>query len=387
MITYLTRRVLLAPVILLGVAGCSDSPLTPQQLVAQQRSYEMDEHAMLQRIMTKLDSFEVRAEREKNLIFARLDSMRTMALVLAAMPPNGPPDSVGNGLAAAIAVVSARTDSIMGLTDHLARESAAVLTGEGICGSLGIKGTLALKSEAEARGEGKGTVGAVALETGASAWLALKTGLKAELAGEGEVGVTGEVCYRPLNHGVLATLPVRPAASAAFFAANSTASSAQLEATLSNLRNQLAINEQSIENAIRNGTAIVRSGDFSQFRNLATLVPLSNTAFTDPLATVRNRISAIDPIGMLCSASSNFPGRIGTAVTDGCGFVQAGNVANIGQHLQLADNFAAFKGKFSTLCGRFNEVVDRRLIVDSNLPWSGSSLNVALFPSSWKVSC
>jgi hypothetical protein len=388
---YKTRRALLVPALVSVCAACDDaSPVVPRHAQAQESRLEARDHELLLAILARLDTLEARTERGKAEFFARVDSLRVSGLLaLAMVPPTGVPpgDPGGGSVSAQIAQVLAKTDSIMALTNFLAEDAAAVWQGMEVCGGIKLAWEGIMKSETEAKAQGEGGVGVKPWDTGAAAWLALKTALKVEMAGGVGVDIAGvEACIDLSNIGVAATLPTRKAAAGPFMssARSDGPGAAQLEATLLDLTNRFSLTPQSVESALRNGADIVQSGDFAQLAGLTSMRPVP-AALQNPLATVKSQLTSIDPVALLCSGG--YPGRIGSAVTESCGYILADNLPDIGTFLNLGSNFNNFTDKFSTLCGRFNNVIGRRLVVDADLPWSGSTLNVALFPASWTVQC
>jgi len=383
----LPTRALVVLSLVLASTGCGDSAIAPVQ--AAEAATPSDQEKLLLTVLDRLDDIQTQLDQQTAAINQRLDSIAAgarLAEVSSRAPGNpGTGNNSDTGLSSQIAHVSTRTDSIMALVDFLAKGAASPWQGFTVCGGLGVKGAAELKSRTMATGEGQGGVGVKPWDTGALAQIAIAErgivdlGAGAEL----QLGVNG--CLDLSKIGT--TLPpTRSAINSVPFNAASAPSIDQLQSTLMNLKDQLGLDEATVSGALTQGTDIIRSGDFTRLGGLASNLPVP-AAFRDPLGTVRSRITNFDPVGLLCGGG-NFGSRIGPYVSQGCQLIQSGNLPDISSYPLFSTNLSNLQDRFGSLCSQFNTVIDRRLKITDNLPWGGSNvLDVALFPSSWKVSC
>ena len=369
-----TRFSLVAAVALLCGTGC-DSPISPAEA---QVPRSMEEQDLLLQVLSKLDSLE-----------ARLDRVTAGGMVLAARADNpgntGIPEQMtelrelSDSIMARTVSLGALSDSIMVLASFVAADVADPRVLE-LCGQLGIKGQAELSAVTQGDAEGEGGVGVKPWDTGAQAKATLTQRAKVDLKGAGELGVTFGGCLDLTAVG--SDPPVRAPATNAVMAS---AASAGLEASLLDLQTRLGLNALSLERAVVGGTDIFQSGDLTRLAELPGILPVP-TGMASPLALVRGRLSSFDSFGLLCEGTT-FEGRIQGVVTEGCDFIRRNDLPDLGTFRDLGDNFASLQQNFDGLCGNFNSVIGRRLVIDTDLPWEGGSLNVRLFPASWAVGC
>lgn len=368
----------------LASTACTDSTTAPVQ--AQEVPRATEQEKLLLAVLDRLDAIESRLDQQTASLNARLDSISASARLAASFPQApGQPATGGNGLSGQLDGVDARTDSIMALVDFLAKGSASPWQGFTVCGGLGLKGVGDLKSRTQADAEGEGGVGVKPWDTGALAKVAVRQRLALEFGAGAELalGVSGCVDLSKIG----TTLPsTRSTVTHFALGAPAAPGAERLQATLMSLKDQLGLDESRVNNAVSQATSIFQSGDLSRLTDLSSALPVP-PVFQDPIGTITSRISTIDPVGLLCSGGS-FGSRIEPYVIQGCQLIQNGSLPDIGSYPLFATNLSNLKDRFGSLCSRFNSVIDRRLTVTTNLPWGGSNaLDVALFPSSWRVTC
>jgi len=382
-----SRILALTLILPLASTGCTDSTTAPVQ--AQEVPRATEQEKLLLAVLDRLDAIEARLDQQTATLNARLDSMSESVRLTASLPQApgqpGQPATGGNGLSGQLDGVDARTDSIMALVDFLAKGSASPWQGFTVCGGLGLKGVGDLKSRTQADAEGEGGVGVKPWDTGALAKIAVRQRLALEFGAGAELALGVSGCVDLSKFGT--TLPATRSTVTHFaLGAPAAPGAEQLQATLMGLKDQLGLDESRVSNAVSQATSIFQSGDLSRLTDLSSTLPVP-PVFQDPIGTITNRISTIDPVGLLCSGG-NFGPRVGPYVSQGCQLIQSGSLPDIGSYPLFATNLSNLQDRFGSLCSRFNSVIDRRLTVTTNLPWGGSnSLDVALFPTTWKVAC
>lgn len=378
------RPVALATTLLLATSGCGESLVNPEDVRAQVAG--ASERELLLTILTRLDAMEARVEQEAATVRAALEAITGIEDLRVAFAP-GNSDGKGNGqsqpgLAGEIAALTAMTDSLFVLAGWMATEMASPWSGLESCFAAKVKGNADLKSMTHGDAKAEGGVGVKPWDTGALAEVGLRQRLAIEFGAGAEfelVALGGCLDWGNIN----AAPPVRPGPAAA---AGFLASSSPLGGALQNMPGQLGLSEASLVQLLGAGTSLVQSGDLGRIGELADLLPMPAQART-PVSVMRGRLSSFDAIGLLCDGT-NFGSDLAGYVSQGCDYIQGGNLPDLGIYLNLGNNFASLENKFGSLCGRFNNVVDRRLVVNTNLPWGGSNvLDVALFPASWNVTC
>ena len=392
----------LAVALLAACAACGDSPLTATESQAAEareaRAQSLDRDLLLE-VLAKLDALEARIDAEARLVAQRLDSVVAAGSVVVAMVPPGDPGNSGNaGVSGEVETIRLLSDSIFELASWMASGMAQPWQGFQVCGGLEVKGAGNLKSRTEAKGEAKGGVGVKPADTGALADIVLGQKYQLDIEGGAEAKLGVGACIDLSKVG--ADPPVRMAGATPTMARSPGADG--IEATLVALQGRLGLDPATLEQALVAGADVVQSGDPARLRDLTDALPLP-APLRDPVGLMRGRLTSFDPVGLLCDgASSDFGPRMASLVGEGCGFIQANDLPDLGTFLNLGSDLADLRddlsildgdlsgldGRFSLLCGRFNNVVDRRLVVSQNLPWGGSNvLDVGLFPSSWKVGC
>lgn len=379
------RPLVLGAALVLGTSGCGESLVHPDEVRAQVAT--ASDRELLMTILTRLDAMEARVEQEAATVRAALEAITGIEDLRAAFAPG---NSNGNGqgqaqpgLAGDIAALTAMTDSLFVLAGWMATEMASPWSGLESCFTAKVKGTADFKSVTHGQAEGEGGLGVKPWDTGVLAKVQLRQRLGIEFGAGAEfelAALGGCVDWSNLN----AAPPVRPGPAPA--AAVQMASASPLSSAIQNMPGQLGLSEAGLVQLLQAGTSLVQSGDLSRVPEVAQLLPMPAQALT-PLSVVRGRLSSFNAVDLLCGGT-NFGNNLGGYVTQGCGYIQGGNLPDLGVYLNLGDNFSSLQNKFGSLCGRFNNVVDRRLVVNTNLPWGGSNvLDVALFPASWNVTC
>jgi hypothetical protein len=394
------RPILLAAALVLPSVGCSDSLVTPEEVQAQ--TANASDRELLLTILARLDAMEARVEQEAGTVRAALEAITGVEDLRVAFAPgnsggngnsgnNGGGDGAGGGqgLAAGLDEVRGDLDSLAAMTDQLftlaewmATEMSSPWSGLESCFAAKLKGNADFKSITHGDAEAEGGVGVKPWDTGVLAKVNLRQRLGIEFGAGAEfevVALGGCLNWGNLN----ASPPVRPGPTPAGV---QMASTSGLAGALRNVPGQLGITEAGLEQLMQAGTSLVQSGDLSRIQEVASLLPMPAQA-RSPLAAVRGRLASFDAVDLLCGGT-NFGTSLASYVSQGCGYIQGGNLPNLGIYLNMGNNFSNLQANFGSLCGRFNNVVDRRLVVNNNLPWGGSNvLDVALFPSSWNVTC
>lgn len=386
MISRTTLPLALVAVLSLGVSAC-DSPFSPAQAQSPQSVAQED---LLLQILDRLESLEARLDGPDSRtamasnrsggegVPAGIDSLhvlteeilgRTMTL-----------EATTNSLVAQVGDLDALSDSIMELSSYVASETAFPLAVE-VCGDLGVAAQAELSAQTHAEAEGEGGVGVKPWDTGAQAKASLRQRVKVDFKGAGELGLGLEGCLDLLSIG--SDPPVRTASGVAVMASMSTAG---LQAKLEGIQSQLGLDINSLEVALTTGTGFFQSGDVRELAALPKILPVPS-ALSDPLTLMRDRMSTFNAYDLLCGGTV-FENRLQSVVNEGCGFIGRKELPSLGDYLNLGGDFASLDSSFDTLCGRFNQVVTKRLVVSDNLPWTdGSALDVQLFPSFWQVAC
>lgn len=361
---------LLSTVLVLGTA-CTDSPLTPSPASATQ--LEGGEQQLLLAILTKLDSIESRFERESSAIYARLDAMAAEGGVTFVATGRGAP----RGVSQQVAALHLLTDSIMELSSYLAADAAQVLSLD-VCGALKLEGAGELKSKTQGDVDAQAGAGVKPWDTGAMAQVELTQRFALEFGAAAKVEVGGNACVALGNIG--ASPPVRTSSSPATVRM----ASGDLETTLLALRNQLGLNEQSMDRAFTAGADVFQTGSFGSLSTLANNLPLPSQ-FTSPLSVVRAQLATARPIDLLCDADLG-NGRIMELAVEGCSYIQADDLPGLGTFLDLGRDFTSLRDSFDGVCARVNSVVRREVNIGLS-SWGDGTLNLRLFPSGWAVSC
>lgn len=389
------RPILLATVLVLPSLGCSDSLVTPEEVQAQ--AANASDRELLLTILARLDAMEARVEQEAGTVRAALEAITGVEDLRVAFAPGNSGDKGnsgnsgggGQGLTAGLDELredldslAATTDQLFTLAEWMAVEMASPWSGLESCFAAKLKGNADFKSVTHGEAEGEGGVGVKPWDTGVLAKVNLRQRLGIEFGAGAEfevVALGGCLNWGNLN----ASPPVRPGPSPAGV---QMASASGLAGALQNVPGQLGITEAGLEQLMQAGTSLVQSGDLSRIQEVASLLPMPAQA-RSPLAAVRGRLASFNAVDLLCGGT-NFGSNLASYVSQGCGYIQGGNLPHLGTYLNMGNNFANLQANFGSLCGRFNNVVDRRLVVNNNLPWGGSNvLDVALFPSSWNVTC
>ena len=335
---------------LLLCAGCADSPIAPTEAHAQSTA---SDHALLVAILDRLDSIDARVQRNeaqtvglRNMLGGLVD---TTGLALAAKAPGGapPPQSGGgNSIATQLTSLSSLTDSLFVLAGWMATQMSQPWQGLQSCFGFNIKGTADLKSVTKAQAEAEGGLGVKPWDTGVLANVRLRDNLGAEFGVGGEFALAAlQGCVNWGNVG--ATPPVRPGTTASLLAA---ADATGLQTALMNMRSQLGLDGQRLEQMLNAGAGIYQSGDLSRLQELGSALPMPS-AFQNPLETVRSRLQSFDPVSMLCSGT-NFGTRLAGVVNQGCGFIQSNSLPNLGTYLNVGSAVSTINSRVSNLQSR-----------------------------------
>lgn len=364
---------LLCSVLAFGTA-CTDSPLTPSAASATQP--EDGDQQLLLAILAKLDSIESRVERESSAIYARLDALAAGdATALVAGGPGGSPRS--NGLSSQVEALHVLTDSIMELSSFLATDAAQVLNWE-FCGGVKADGGGEFKAVTQGDAEAQAGVGAKPADTGAAAQVEVTQRVAMEWAAAVKLELGTNVCADLRNIG--SSPPVRTSTSPAALRM----AGGDMETTLLALQSQLGLDESNMDRAFTAGADLFQNGSFSSLNNLTTSLPLP-AQFSSPLTVVRNQLAGTRPVDLLCDADLG-SGRIMELAAEGCGFIQADNLPDLGTFLDLSRNFTSLRDNFDGVCSRVNSMVNSSVNIGLS-SWGDGTLNLRLFPSGWVVSC
>jgi hypothetical protein len=394
MLVRYVRPVLLAGALVLSSAGCSDSLVTPEEVQAQAAT--ASDRELLLTILGRLDAIEARVEQEAGTVRAALEAITGVEDLRVAFAPgnsggNGNSGNTGGGqgltagldeLREDLDSLAAMTDQLFTLAEWMAVEMSSPWSGLESCFAVKVKGNADLKSKTFGNAEGEGGLGVKPWDTGAAATVSLTQRFAMEFGAGAELEVVG--LGGCLNWGSIGADP--PVRSGAATAGLQMASGGGLEAALRGVPGQFGLDEARLQQMLQAGTGLLQSGDLTQIQSLASILPMPANAST-PLSMIRGRLSSMNAVDLLCGGT-NFGTSLASYVSQGCGYIQGGNLPNLGVYLNMGNNFSTLQANFGSLCGRFNNVVDRRLVVNNNLPWGGSNvLDVALFPANWNVTC
>lgn len=387
------RPILLALAVILPGTGCSETLMTPEKVQAQ--AANASDRELLLTILGRLDAIEARVEQEAGTVRAALEAITGVEDLGVAFAPGNSAgkgnsgNGGGQGLTAGLdelredlASLTAMTDQLFTLAEWMAVEMSSPWSGLESCFGVKVKGNADLKSKTFGNAEGEGGLGVKPWDTGAAARVSLTQRFAMEFGAGAELEVVG--LGGCLNWGSIGADP--PVRQGTTTAALQMASHSGLEAALRNVPGQFGLDEARLQQMLQAGTGLLQSGDLTQIQSLASILPMPANA-SAPLSLIRGRLASMNAVDLLCGGT-NFGSNLASYVSQGCGYIQGGNLPNLGTYLNMGNNFSSLQANFGSLCGRFNNVVDRRLVVNNNLPWGGSNvLDVALFPASWNVTC
>lgn len=315
-----------APVFLVAsavmFAGCGDASTQPTEAHAQEAFGSQAQEELLLTILDRLDDIERRLE-ESGVPQAQMSGRpQSDGLVTQA---DGPPDGRGGNR---LALLEARTDSLMALVSFLARGTTQPFQGFLTCAEFGLSGTADLKTRTESRAEGEGSVGVRPWDTGALAQVRIAQWGMLEFGTGANLGVKASGCLDLLKIGAEPPEETRPLPStSSLLRSASVAGTGQLESTLMNLGDRLGLTPSDLDRAATTGTEIFESGDFRRLADLPSTLPTPG-GFDDPLQLVSNRVRDFDPVDLLCGPQI-FGARIQSRVTEACGLIQADDLPDV----------------------------------------------------------
>lgn len=353
------------------LAGCGDSPVEATEPVAQQYEASLDptDRELILSILDKLETLEARVEQQATLLSQRLDSLAEAGLVLApADVAADRPAGVGGGM-------TAKLDSLMALSAWMA-EDMADQGSVTFCGNLGGQFGADLEQWTMLDGQAQGGAGVKPWDTGAAAEIELTQRYKFDLALGGALELGLEACWEfapfrpdpPLPAAVSGASPTLLAAT----------SPDPLVGTLLDVQSRLGLDGSRLERALMTGTDLLETGDVRRLVELGDVLPVP-PGLRQPVVFLKGRVNDFDPVGLLCDGGG-LGGPFGARIGDACELIRTNNLPELRPYVDIV-------GNFSNLCGQFNSVIGRRLIIDTDLPWEGSALNMRLFPSNWTVDC
>jgi hypothetical protein len=173
----------------------------------------------------------------------------------------------------------------------------------------------------------------------------------------------------------------------------------QLRTTLTGLTTQFNLTPATLASSLDGVSDAISTPGSLGLQNLGSHLPLPTglaSMAANPLGTVTSSVNGLlsNAQSALCAAS--WGGGMSTVVTQACGIINAGGIANFAVIADVANTYPAVEAAIGTVCTRVNSIGLQRLIIpswDVTFPLGIGTVEVfpgvnqRLFPNYASVAC
>ena len=305
----------------------------------------------------RLDSIQSKIDQHSLAFATRIDELE------ATFNGGGGGDSVPPVMQAA------QIDSILALASWVASDMSS--PGWERCGDFQFTGKFELKANSEAMGRAEAFLGIDGWGNGGKVKAFLHNNLKAELGADVDAAFGWTRCVPLVRRD---PPPLRPEAGALAARASS---ADDFDALMTQLSNQLGVNETSVMQAMNGLGDLSGSASAFDFRSLAQSLPLPGglaAIANDPVGTISSRISDRFAAGrgLLCNNTGNWGSNLSEVLMEACNRLD--NPPDFGALFSavegfpaLQDGFDVMQSRVTTMCGRVNSMGTKSLTIANPL--------------------